>query len=331
MAANAGEPFFIIGTQRSGTTLLGRILNAHPRLYCLNELSEGEGLAPLWHAYEHLEETPQAAGSFTRLLAERLHLSAPYASPARTNRWTVLEHIEAALERRARACGKKRWGIKDPRLTYFADAFRRRAPGGRFIIVVRDARGVCNSYVHQRENVANVYYGARLWQAEVERQLTFLRAHPGSTHSLRYEDLLDDPERELRRICAFLAEDYTPDLLRYHEYPPDFRVHEPNVNVTGPVDPSVGARWRSELRDRQIGVIETIAGDTMRVCGYTPSGIRAYVGWPLRAAYALHQWVLTNYWWQRRSGWYGLRKRLRVLHGQVAHRRPRRGCAGTDR
>lgn len=298
-------PFFVVGTQRSGTTLLGRMLDAHPRLYCLNELAGAETPAPLWHAYEHLQAAPASAAALAGMLVQRLGLRAPYAAGSAC---TVLDHVDRALASKAREQGKARWGIKDPRLTYFLARFRARFPDAQFVFIVRDPRAVCSSYLRQRENVANVFHGARLWCEEVARQRAFADAHRASAYWLRYEDLVHAPERELRALMGFLGERYHEAQLRYHERRPDMVIHAGNIDVTRAVQVNLAARWRSRLTPGQIEVVEALAAAPMRALGYEPCGAGGSVGRLRRTAYAVHQWLLTNYWWQQRSGWHGLRR-----------------------
>ena len=292
-------PFFIVGTQRSGTTLLYQMLNSHPELYLVNEF---------WDLYPHLTGEVRDPAALERLLVAHLGLTTSHlgGTGAPDEPFT---HVDRAFEKRLEELGKSRWGIKHPRLTYYLDLFAAHYPEARFVVIVRDARGVNRSYLTRKMNVANVYHGARLWREQVGIQSEFMRRHPDVCHRLRFENLLAAPESRLRDICDFLGEQYSDHMLRYYRYSPDTSVHAGNVNITRPIQPGVADKWRTELSSRQIGIIEAIAGDTMVEHGYELTGAVARLGPRQRRIYDLHQWLLTTYWWQRRSGWSGLRKR----------------------
>ena len=62
-------PFFIVGTQRSGTTLLFQMLNTHPELYVSNEF---------WGVYPYINEEANDLRELQNMLILRLGLSGPY-------------------------------------------------------------------------------------------------------------------------------------------------------------------------------------------------------------------------------------------------------------
>ncbi len=297
------QPFFIIGTQRSGTTLLFQILDNHRDLFVINEI---------WHLYPFVQGEHRDLGSLERLLVSHLGLEQPYLNPQQQVPKDVFDHVELAFEARLRELGKHRWGIKHPRLTYFMEHFRNRFPESQWIFIIRDGRGVVNSYLTRKWNIANVYYGARLWQEQIEIQRRFIEAHPEQSHVLNFESLLADPRSEVRAICQFLGEEFSDELLSYHQKRPTTLIHEGNVNITKPIQKSVGEKWSRQLSAQQVAVIEAVAGDTLQAEGYELVGRRARLSLLHKALYGLHQTVMTNYWWQRRSGWAGVKKRLGI-------------------
>ena len=295
------EPFFIVGTQRSGTTLLFQILDNHPDLFVLNEI---------WHLYPFVRGETTDLRDLEELLISHLGLNGPYLGPDVLRPDDVFEHIEIAFNAKLRDLGKNRWAIKDPRLTYYLEDFQRRYPDSKWVMIIRDARGVVNSYLTRKWNVANVYSGARLWDEQIEIQRAFVRAHPEKTHVVHFEDLLANPRQVVTSICQFLGVECSEELLSYHRKKPSTPIHEGNVNITKPIQKAVGEKWRSRLSAVQIAVIETVAGKTLESEGYSLVGRSARLSVIRRYAYLLHQWVMTNYWWQKRSGWMGAKRRL---------------------
>jgi hypothetical protein len=298
-------PVFVLGTQRSGTTLLCQILNSHPGVYVLNELGE---------LYPHLEGDSADLRSLEDVLRAKLKLHDVHLGGQGSS--DLLSKVGAACERKAADLGKHRWGLKDPHLTYHAERFRSAFPDSRFVIALRDPRGVVASYLEQRWNVANAASGALLWKKEVEMQTEFMRRHPAECLLVKYEDLLREPKPVLRRVCDFLGEIYTDDLLDYHRSPPAGYVHAGNVNITRPLQKDVADKWQTALSSRQVGIVEAFCAEAMTAFGYNS------VGRPIRLTgvemtlYSIHQQMMTTYWWQRRSHWRGLRQRIRRTLGK---------------
>jgi hypothetical protein len=78
---------------------------------------------------------------------------------------------------------------------------------------------------------------------------------------VKYEDLVDHPERELRRLCGFLGEDYDPAMLRYarREDAGYLEVEESWKGLTRQelTRARVG-RYRGRLTPRQVWTVERL-------------------------------------------------------------------------
>ena len=294
-------PIFIVGTQRSGTTLLYRMLGAHPDVFLVNEI---------WEFYKFADRRVNDDHALSEFLIERVGLSHPYLPCAGAEPNDPFGHLDLAFAAKLRTNGKSRWGIKDPRLTYYLEPFERRFPDGRFVFIVRDVRAVTNSYLARRMNVANVFHGAKLWVEQTRIQKEFTARHPDRARMVSFEDLVDDSESILKEICEFLDVPFEASMLEYHRETPTTKVHAGNENITKPVQKSIADKWRGELSPKQIAVIESVAADSMKAHGYQPTGPSVSIGRLRKVAYDLHQWLMTTYWWQKRSNWPVIRRPL---------------------
>ncbi len=139
-------PLFILGTQRSGTTLLCRMLSSHPLLYVQNELN----VRKIFTA----DATKKSiVGNIKQLIKDDQGLS--------------LEEIMARD-------GKRYWGLKDPELTDHIASLEGFVSDTKFIIIIRDPRAVVNSYMENKWGLGtNAYSGVLRWVSEVESQLQF--------------------------------------------------------------------------------------------------------------------------------------------------------------
>lgn len=264
------QPFlFITGTQRSGTTLTCRILDAHPDVTVANEV-----LTP--HELDGL-------------------LSGENMPPLRQE-----------LEKRGVRLGTGRGGIKHPYFTYHLENVSRLFPNAKIVIILRDGRAVANSYLKVRWGTANIYAGAKQWAREVRLQRAFLAANPDRAILVRYEDLVAEPRETLLRICRFLDLPFSEEMLSYHKRPPSFRRHRFNVNTTRGIDPSIGEKWKHDLTPRQIRIFESLAGDVLVENGYTlTSKDRIRIPPVLRLLYEAQQIIVgelqIQYKWRLKS------------------------------
>ena len=92
------SPVFVLGTQRSGTTLLNHMLNSHPRIFMVNEF---------WHLYPHVTGEIEDSARLEELLVSHLRLPGSYADRAETPLQDTFDHIESAFA--ASASGRHAW------------------------------------------------------------------------------------------------------------------------------------------------------------------------------------------------------------------------------
>ena len=81
----------------------------------------------------------------------------------------------------------------------------------RFVMIVRDPRGVVNSYIHNKWGLGtNAYSGALRWRHEVSEQLKFMQKYPELVTLIRFEDLLENMEPVVRSVCAHIGIAFDP-------------------------------------------------------------------------------------------------------------------------
>lgn len=258
-------PIFIVGTQRSGTTLLCRMLSAHPDLFIQNELNVRKMFAPGWGraeiqlAIEHLIEDDHAC----------------------------------TLQSLLQQSGKTRWGLKDPELTGHLDELSQFLPESRIVIIVRDGRAVTSSYIENRWGLGtNVYTGALRWRDEVEQQLSFCKRHPTAVYMVKYENLILHTEHELRGLADFLDLEFDAAMLRYSERPATYHKTRENLHTYRQPDVRLADKWRAKLSPRQQAIIETVAGDTLRRTDYVCVHQPLELGQVEKAYYVVHQKIM---------------------------------------
>ncbi|MFN2594520.1 MAG: sulfotransferase [Actinomycetota bacterium] len=205
-------PFFIVGSARSGTTMLRLMLNAHPEVAVP---PESRFIVELWHgdsqvdAAEYLKEL----AAHKRFQAWDLPIEA-VAMELGDGRVPFVSAIEATFRAWARAAGRERWGDKTPRyiehIPFLAELFG----DAKFIHLIRDGRNVALSYADVPFGPKSIGAAAQLWAERVSMGMRDGRPLGGDRYfELRYEDLVDDAEGEIKDTCAFLELDFDPGML----------------------------------------------------------------------------------------------------------------------
>ncbi|WP_123631390.1 sulfotransferase family protein [Salinisphaera orenii] len=172
--------------------------------------------------------------------------------------------------------GKPYSGDKDPRAIEWLGAASVALPGVRIIHVVRDPRDVLLS---KKKADWSSTRGV-LWHVFAAR--VQLRLGRGSGRRMRlghyceliYEELLDNPSGELQRLCAFLGLDYEHAMLDFgHEAQ---RLVSPGEmqwkkETLGPLLSNNRGKWRGQLRDWEVALVEQVCGEHFRLGGYESS------------------------------------------------------------
>ena len=284
------RPCFVIGFQRSGTTLLRLMLDNHPEIAIPLDVT---GLWARYHArlgrYDHLRAETELRRLVEDLTAEeRIRLWGLDLTADEVLRSLSAPGfpgvIDAFYTTYARRKGKRYWADKDPgnmtRLHLVQEWF----PDARVIHIIRDGRDACLSLLAQEFGYDDLLPCAAGWR----EQVWWVRCigtvlGPERYHEVRYEDLVAEPEARLREISAFLGVEYSPAMLAYPDnveksIPASKRHIWPLIDRP-PQKDNVG-RWKSRMSPAERICFEKRAGDVLRELRYevlpdSPSG--AYV------------------------------------------------------
>jgi Sulfotransferase family len=261
-------PFFIVASARSGTTMLRIILNRHSRVAVppesrfITELWEGSTQVVPGDFLQRLSRHPRFASWDLPIDAVRDELGT-------TTPVSYQDAISAAYRAYARSKGKDRWGDKTPRyvehIPFLADLFQ----SSRFVHIVRDGRDVALSYADVTFGPKTVAKSAHLWERRVSAGLRDGRAlGPDRYLELRYEDLVEDPEAQLKQLCDFIEITFEPAMLDGGGQDDVLdRAAIYNKHVTE--RPKSGVReWRRTMPDRHVEMFEAVAGGVLSELGY---------------------------------------------------------------
>lgn len=270
-------PVFIVGAQRSGTTLLRMLLNAHSQIAIPEE---ARFLMPML-AQPHLDHGFHGA-DYSRLIAfmrasEEFHLwnydsGSFFAGLESRSGIGLAEFMDALYMSFAQSEGKPYWGDKSlffRRIGILAQAF----PQSSFIHIVRDGRDVFDSWRKMDESKNCAPAAALDWRLKLNLiERAFDRMTPERSLTIRFEDLLLDPEREARAVCAFLGVDYEAGMLAFHEKSRRYVGDHHSKLIFKPIDADNKAKWHANLAHREKVAFDLVAGRQLDRYGYGRSG-----------------------------------------------------------
>ncbi len=270
-------PFFIVGCGRSGTTLLRMILSGHSRIAIPPET---------WFFLDLVKALPLEARLTEAELEQAIDIVTSHY------RWPDMNMSDAELRKRAATFdkprlrefveiiyqhhvtreNKRRWGDKTPPYIHIVPELSNLYPEAKFIHLIRDGRDVAKSFFDLKWQGPRLYKNTTEWKESID---CIDRYAGGSLRSrlleVRYEELVIQTERTTRVICNFLEESFEPQMLDWRqvvsEHVPgrESAIHKKLLRK--PKASDVG-RWRHELSNRQIFIVESFLGSRLSAHGY---------------------------------------------------------------
>lgn len=269
----AHRVFFVVGCQKSGTTWVQHLLDAHPQIACGGEAHLTDVLAPALqdalHLYNQTPKTNQALGNdelyaAIRLVADRL----------------LCSYLDDADNKQVLALGDK-----TPEAAMAIPALATLYPDARFVHIIRDGRdGAVSGWAHlkrldQTDQFATFadyagYFAENHWRGYIQAVRDAERALPGRVLEVRYEALHTEPESELRRVLALLGVSQDSDTISRCVEAASFDVQSGGRARGQELAEShfrkgIVGDWRNTFDDEAERRFEAAAGDLLRELGYS--------------------------------------------------------------
>lgn len=269
------SPIFILSCERSGSTLLRFIIDTHPEICSPGELHLGHLCEDLGHAVDLLSvgEVAETTNTDDRL---------------RSVNAEVRRMVTDLMSTYARSKGKRMWCEKTPRNLGYLDVLDSVFPDAKYICLHRNCMDVVHSCLeaskvgffvdisYYAKNIPSTYarnaFGhasvfADSWADKTSTILAFEREHPEQCFSLKYEELVANPEAILQPMFEFLGVEWDEGLLdavfktKHDQGPGDKKVmYSRKVHTKGiGMGSSVSRRFlSSEVLQRVNGVLEEL-------------------------------------------------------------------------
>lgn len=237
-------PIFVLGCQRSGTSLLRRILDSHPNIACPPESAFFVQLARVYEI-ERARAGLETMGFTKEDVLEQMRI------------FTV--HF---FEQYAKAKGKKRWADKTCPYVDHADTidsmFKKDIA---YIGIIRHGLDVAYSLCDFDFGALKPYLvdgtekpvaAIRFWREQNIKLLNFKDKVKDRMHFIKYEDLSTKPESTLPPIFEFLDETWDEKILNFNEFEHDPGFDDPKIDNYDKIEPNSGnyKKWPLKLQKR---------------------------------------------------------------------------------
>ncbi|HEX5533621.1 MAG TPA: sulfotransferase [Actinomycetales bacterium] len=247
-------PIFIVGSMRSGSTMLRLILDSHENIAIGPETGFVGALSattviPGW---KYGGEWYERIGWSADELDERLR-----------------EFYSGMFARYAASQGKTRWGDKTPFHTWHIAEMARVFPDAMFLGLVRHPGAVVSSLR------ARFHYdlaeAAKYW-ASINTELVRQGSLLGPRFVLcRYEGLVRAPEAVTRRLMGWLGEPWSPNLLEHHRIQPAKGAPplvDGHTSTRDAVDASRATRWLDNTSAADLAELSRLCAGLPEFLGY---------------------------------------------------------------
>ncbi len=282
-------PIFIIGNPRSGTTLFRLMLTSHPAIVIPPEC----GFAIWWQKKYH-DWTADCAASaragefiadlFSSKKIETWNLESKnllaQIQAVRPNDYSALVSLVYEFYAASHKPGFQRWGDKNNFHIRHIPDLHALFPQAQFLHITRDGRDVACSYRQLGEAKITSAYAPKLarditviaeeWKSNLEAVDAAFQSLPvAQKMEIRYEDLVQQTEKTLRAVCAFLGEPYDSQMLNYHQLNREHAL-EPaeflqwKAKTLEAPDASALGKFRTQLTAEEISAFENVAADQLR-------------------------------------------------------------------
>jgi hypothetical protein len=301
----SNSPIFVAGTSRSGTTLTSEILGRHSRIFAPRSIDFLRSVDAL---------RTQIGGHATTATARKAVLDRVGAFYSRSNdapeqasveqlirttdvarsmlsAHSLIEMCAIFLNAQATQVEKSRWVRHAPGTLYDLPRLFSLFPDAKVILCARNPLDYLVSYrdsfkraerrnrIHEVRRLQKLYHPvitSLLWLASMRAARRALERYPDRVLLSRYEDLVADPEVQVRRICTFIGIEFEASMLAIAG-----NNSSEIVSRRGIFAISVG-RWRDKLSEADAYIGQMICGREMRRLGYAPVSLRfdiAQVSW----------------------------------------------------
>lgn len=217
---------FIVGTGRSGTTMLAQILNAHSKVCIPTELqflfeysNNGKKLYDLhqlgelkkWNSQDFIDNLPS-------MCPHRLEKILNYKKFFKNYKYPVMDVAKLVYDLYLFIATQKNKSIFLEQTPWYGqrlEIIKELFPNAKIIHILRDGRDVSLSFAKTPWWFDDPIQNLDRWCEEVGKISTDLKKHFQNENyiEIKYEDLVNEPQIHLNKVCQLLNIEFEEDML----------------------------------------------------------------------------------------------------------------------
>lgn len=271
------KPIFVGGAQRSGTTMLASMIGNHPKIICVPEAQF------IVSVYKEKEKNNYSYLKTYELIKENKYFKYFWRFNSKddnfiSNNINKVDDYSELINLIIRAYCKKNnikkdfdyWVTHDPHNIINSNYLNSVFINSKFIHIIRDGRAVARSLKNVDFGVHETYFTANMWLKQVSLAIStqMLLDKQELFFMVKYEDILEFPEKRLETIADFIGVNYNSNMIFGSDYK--------NPKVNSKIHSLVGKKpnknrkniWKKQLSKKEIKIFEKQAGILLKKLNY---------------------------------------------------------------
>ena len=271
------SPVFLLASERSGTNLMRTRLNNHSKIAAPPPIHFFTYFYNIEYYYGNLEKEE----NINELINDMFSLNNASIEP-----WNIKftkNEIKASLKEISFTGiyqsffdlyteneNKSQWFCKENKLFDHAWKLNNYFPNCKFLYLVRDPRDVFVSYKKRAVGEKTAFAFAKMWKNENNKCLRLLseNAFKDKILLVKYEEVLNYPEKTFIKICHFIGQDYEPGMLEGKKSRLKERTQEWE-NISKNIIKNNSKKYVKSLNKKEIKIIEKILNKEMMLLDYS--------------------------------------------------------------
>ncbi len=293
-----GPPIFVVGSARSGTTLLYHMLLSSGRFArFFGEPAVFDLLVPRFGDLSNPKNRERMMASW---IGSKMHLASGLDEGRIRSRVlhdcrSNADFLRIMMDEVAATQNVRRWAVWGPDNLLYMRTIKAQMPDARFIHMIRDGRDVALSMNTERfirpfhwDKHKSLLIAGLHWQWKIARGLHDSQAIGTDYLEVRFESLISHPQQVLDRLSQFVGCELDYEHIQQNAVG---AVKKTNSTFRAAGQKLAGnpvGRWKHLLTRDQIAALESCIGDLLESLGYeltlSPDTARDTLRW-IKTAY----------------------------------------------
>ena len=169
----------------------------------------------------------------------------------------------------------KFFGDKNPGYTIYTKQLTKIFPNSKFIHIIRDYRDHFVSIKNVDFELPNISLVVYKWRLYVKQFRKMMKKYPENYVEVLYEDLVRNPENEMKKLCAFTGVSFSSEIFDFYtkkgeteKYYPKKLFNKFHSSLFNKINPDKIGVYKKQLTARQIKIADAAAGKYAEIAGY---------------------------------------------------------------